>query len=428
MKFKNLSLRLRVAAGFALFGLAVSLGLGIWVYLTSRDIERRLIDDALSAELEDYRARLARNPGSLPPMTATVRGYHLQSGDTSAEIPPELRPLAEGWYTLNVGEVDFRVAVASGGSGRIYMLHSRAQAEVRARRLLLIVMLGVIATALLSAGGGLWLAGRVIAPVGELARRVRERDPADLTTPFAEGLPHDEVGELAHAFERYLARLRAFVERERAFAADASHELRTPLAVIQGAVEVLQGYDQLGARTRSRIARVERAVRGMADLTTTLLMLARERPDATRRVPPCAVDDVLREVVEQHQHLLLHKPVELTLEFAGHPSVVVERPLLAIALGNLVRNAFAYTERGRVCVTLGEHELVVADTGPGVAPEDVPHLFEHTDRSRRTTRGAGIGLFLVKRIADRQGWSIGVASEVGQGATFRLKFEPARSA
>lgn len=428
MIFENLSLRLRVAAGFALLGLAVSLGLGTWVYLTSRDIEHRLIDDALSAELEDYRARLARNPKSLPPMTATVRGYRRQPGESVDEVPPELRPLAEGWYTLNVGDGDFRVAVASGGGSRIYMLHSRAQAEVRARRLLLVVILGVIATALLSAGGGLWLAGRVIAPVGELARRVRERDPADLATPFAEGLPHDDVGELAHAFERYLARLRAFVERERAFAADASHELRTPLAVIQGAVEVLQGNDRLDARTRSRIARVERAVRGMADLTTTLLMLARERPDATRRVPPCAVDEVLREVVEQHQHLLLHKPVELDLKIAGRPHVVVERPLLAIALGNLVRNAFAYTERGRVCVTLDAREVVVADTGPGVPPEDVPHLFEHTDRTRRTTRGAGIGLFLVKRIADRQGWRIGVTSAIGEGATFRLVFEPAGSA
>jgi signal transduction histidine kinase len=422
MNFRNPSLRLRVTLGFALLGLCVSLGLGIWVYLTSRDIEHRLIDDALSAELEDYRTRLARNPQSLPPMTATVRGYRDQPGEGTDEIPPALRPLDNGWYTLNVDNVEYRVAVTAVGGSHIYMLHSRAQAELRARRLLLVVIFGVIATALLSAAGGWWLAGRVIAPVGELARRVRQRDPADLETPFAEGLPQDEVGELAHAFERYLARLRAFIERERAFAADASHELRTPLAVIQGAVEVLQNDEHLDARVRTRIARVERAVRGMADLTTTLLMLARERPDATRRVPSCAVDEVLREVVEQHQHLLLHKPVELSLEIAGHPSVVVERPLLAIALGNLVRNAFAYTERGRVCVSLGEREVTVTDTGPGVAPEDMPRLFEHTDRSGRTTRGAGIGLFLVKRIADRQGWSIGVASEVGRGATFRLVF------
>jgi signal transduction histidine kinase len=424
MHFRNLSLRLRVAAGFALLGLGVTLGLGTWVYLTSRDIEHRLIDDALSAELEDYRARLTRNPKSLPPMTATVRGYLHQPGESPDEVPPELRALNDGWYTLKVGGIDYRVAVAPGVRGRIFMLHSRAQAEMRSQRLLLYVALGIFAAALLSAVGGWWLAGRVIAPVGELARRVRQRDPADLDTPFAEGLPHDDVGELAHAFERYLARMRAFVERERAFATDTSHELRTPLAVIQGAVEILQGDEHLDPKARGRLKRVERAVRGMVDLTTTLLMLARERPDPARRVLPCAVDEVLREVVEQHQHLLRHKPVMMDLQITANPNVAIERPLLAIALGNLVRNAFAYTEQGHVNITLNRDEVIVADTGPGVAPDEVAHLFEHTDRSRRTTRGAGIGLPLVKRIADRQGWHISVSSEAGHGATFRLQFAP----
>jgi signal transduction histidine kinase len=290
---------------------AVSLGLGGWIYYTSRDLESRLIDEALGAETDDYRARLARNPRSLPPMTATVRGYLLRPDAPRDEIPPELRPLPYGRFTRKVGDVGYRVAIAPSTEGVIYMLHSRAQVEYREQQIFAALLFGIAATALLSAAGGWWLAGRVISPVGELARRVRERDAADLETPFAEGLPEDEVGELAHAFERYLARMRAFVERERAFAADASHELRTPLAVIQGAVEVLQADAELDPKLRPRIDRMARAVRGMADLTTTLLMLARERPGPARSVLPCAVDEVLREVVEQHQHLLRHKPVAM---------------------------------------------------------------------------------------------------------------------
>lgn len=416
------SLRLRVATGFALLCVVVSLALGGWVYFTSRDLEERLIDEALTAELDDYKARLARNPQSLPPLTATVRGYLLPRGAVPNELPAALRALAVGYHTLDVEGTSYRVAVTASDHWTVYMLHSRAQVEYREQRLIAVVLFGIIATALLSAAGGWWLAGRVIAPVGELARRVRERDAADLVSPFAEGLPHDEVGELAHAFERYLARMLAFVERERAFAADASHELRTPLAVLQGAVEVLQADPQLDAKMRARVERMARAVRGMTDLTSTLLMLARERPGSAPAYTPCPVDEVLREVIEQHQHLLQHKPVQLQLHIEAHPQVAVERPLLAIALGNLVRNAFAYTEQGQVAITLSGAEVTVADTGPGVPPEDLCSLFEHTAHSRRATRGAGIGLPLVKRIADRQGWHVSVSSETGQGATFRLVF------
>ncbi len=417
----NLGLRLRVMVGFALISGSASLVLGGWVYLTFQDLERRLIDEALTAEVQDYRARLARNPASLPPMTATVRGYLLRD-DRPDERPPELRSLPEGRSPVSVGGVTYRAAVVRAGDATLYMLHDNSAVERRERRLLAAILVGIAATSLLAAAWGWWLAGRVIAPVRELARRVRERPPSDLDTPFAEGLPHDEVGELAHAFERYLARMRAFVERERAFATDASHELRTPLTVIQGAVEVLQGQGDLDRLTRARIDRIARAERDMADLTATLLMLAREQRSDAATTADCPVEEVLREVVGQHRHLLDHKQVSVTVDVREPLALTVERPLLAIAMGNLVRNAFTYTASGSVTITLEGGVLSVADTGPGVAPQDLNHLFEHSDRSRRAIRGAGIGLPLVKRIADRQGWVVAVQNRPEGGALFRLDF------
>ena len=91
----RLTLRLRVAAGFAALGLAVSLALGAWLYLASRDLEQRLIDEALGAELEDYLARLSRNPLSLPPETATIRGYLVRPSEGLAaqgDAPPSSSP------------------------------------------------------------------------------------------------------------------------------------------------------------------------------------------------------------------------------------------------------------------------------------------------------------------------------------------------
>ena len=419
------SLRLRVAGGFALLGLAVSLALGSWLHVASRDLADRLIDQALSAELEDYRTRLARNPSSLPPMTATLRGYVVHPEDVAPDAPGALLDLPEGRFSLHLDGVAYRVVVRPEPGRTLYMLHDRTQVDDREARFAMFLVVGIVLSTLFGAVGGWWLAGRVIAPVRQLAAQVRRRDPADFSPSAAGPLANDEVGDLTHTFDRYLARLRAFVERERAFAADASHELRTPLAVIQGTVEVIEADDRLEPRTRDRIQRIGRAARGMADLTAALLALSRESTAQARTPPACPVAEVLRDAVELHRPLLRHKPVTIALEIAAQPQLAVDRPLLAIALGNLVRNACTYTDRGTISVRLDADGVSVTDTGPGIAAAELCCLFEHGERKRRTARGAGIGLPLVKRIADRQGWGIGVDSQFGTGTTFRLMFHTA---
>lgn len=415
------SLRLRVAIGFALLGGGVSVAFGSWVYLTSRDLDRRLVDDALTAEVQDYRARLARNPASLPPMTATLRGYLYREGLPDPR-PGALRSLVEGRHEVGVDGASYRVAVVEDGGATLYMLHNRSQVAKREARLLLVIVGGIALTLVLSAIWGWWLAERVIAPVGELARRVRERPPTDLDSPFADGLPQDEVGELAHAFERYLARMRAFIERERSFSADASHELRTPLAVILGAVEVLQNTEGLDERLVERLERIERAARGMSDLIATLLTLARERPDDVGGTIACSVNEVVAEVVEQHRHILGSKPISLSFQEREQLTLVVERPLLAIAIGNLVRNAIIHTDEGTVTIVLEDGGLSVADAGRGISSEELATLFDRTQTSNRSARGVGIGLPLVRRIAARQGWSLSATNRPGGGAKFRIFF------
>jgi signal transduction histidine kinase len=426
------SLRLRVAAGFALLGLAVSLALGGWLYVASRDLEQHLIDEALGAELEDYLARLARNPQSLPPQTATIRGYVARSAEDAKPAgegpPPELAHLPEGRFTLQLDGASYRVAVHQGPDATLYMLHSRAQLAHREQRFALLLILGMTLTAILSAGGGWWLAGRVTAPVRDLAERVRGREPDDPPAPLGAGLPDDEVGELARTIDRYLRRLRAFVERERTFVSSVSHELRTPLAVIQGAVEVLESDPNLARPTQERLGRIGRAARGMADLTTALLVLAREGQGQTNPPTPCDLGEVLAECVELHRPLLRHKPVTLGCHIEARPVLEVARPLAAIAIGNLLRNACTYTERGQIQVTLSQSEVRVDDTGPGIPPEELDCLFAEDLGCRRTVRGEGIGLPLVKRIAESQGWRISVESRAGEGASFRLQFAPGETA
>ena len=140
------------------------------------------------------------------------------------------------------------------------------------------------------------------------------------------------------------------------------------------------------------------------------------------------MDEVLAEVVELHRPLLRAQAGHSGVPYEAHPVLAVDRPLLAIALGNLLRNACAYTEQGQVTVTLTESEVRVDDTGPGIPAEELDCLFGQDPRCRRTVRGEGIGLPLVKRIADGQGWQITAQSRAGEGASFRLRFAKGREA
>lgn len=420
MRFKR-SLRYRVGLAFALFGGLVSLLLAAVLSFAVRDMERHLLDEALTAELQDYMARRARNPQSLPPTAAGVRGYVVENATGAAALPPELRGLEHGRYSLDLDGARYRIAVEQRGVTRFYLLYDQTHLKTRQHYFTALLAGGVVLMSLLSALGGAWLAGRVIAPVTELAGRVRALGPDALDADLATDFSQDEVGELARAVEAYRARLRAFIERERVFTADVSHELRTPLTVIGGAVEVLLADPQLQEAQRTRLGRIDRAVHDMTEISGALLILAREERAGELRAAPCDVAEVLAEVVERHRYLLHNKPVELELRVEDHPQLTVERTVLAILLGNLLRNAIAHTLQGRITVRVAEGCVCVEDTGTGIAEDELPKIFQRYYRGR-DSGGAGIGLALVKRICDHYGWDIHADSAPGEGTRIRLAF------
>lgn len=420
MRFRR-SLRYRVALAFAVFGGFVSLLLAIALFLASADLERRLVDEALTAELEDYVTRRQRNPHSIPPATATVRGYVLSSNNPSDDIPSAVQELEPGRYQLVLEETPYHVSVADRGGERFFLLYDETRLQRRERHFMAFLAAGVLVMMLLSAGGGLWLAGRVISPVTELAQRVRQLSPQAQPVPLADDFPHDEVGELAQAFDHYLTRLQAFIERERFFTADVSHELRTPLAIINGAAEVLLADNSLPNAARERVARIARAAREMSKLISALLILAREEKGVAPPQGCCKIEEVLRDVVEKHRYLLKAKPVEVDLDIQAHPSLSAERAVLVIVLGNIIRNAFSYTDQGIIRISLEAQSVTVEDTGSGICEDELSHLFERYHRGQSST-GAGIGLSLVKRICDHYGWRIAIESQEGRGTQSRLFF------
>jgi hypothetical protein len=174
------SFRFRLALTFALFGAMVSLLLSIGLSFTAHNLGERLIDETLRAEIEDYMSRRSRNPGSLPPATVSIQGYVFLPGQSKADLPPELHDLIPGKYQLTLNNIPYRIAVADQADERYVMMFNEMRQRHRESTFLIYLVVGALSMTLVSAWTGWWLAGRVVAPIAELGRRVSKASPQDL--------------------------------------------------------------------------------------------------------------------------------------------------------------------------------------------------------------------------------------------------------
>lgn len=417
------SLRNRVAVTLAVFGGVVSLVLAIIIYWVSHDLERHLIDDTLSAELDDYVERRARNPRSLPERTATIRAFVVTPDSYHSQIPKDVSDLLPGRHRLRLEGIHYRAAVRKVGAQRFVVLYDVSALRQREQGFQRLLACSVILIAAISAFVGRWLAGKTIAPVTELMQRVSELRPEDdPPPPLAELFPWHEVQHLAADFDSYLQRLHDFIERERLFTGDVSHELRTPLAVIQGATELLTADPNIDDTNRLRIARIDRAVAEMGEISGALLALAREQDSPEVHTGDCDVEEVVEELITRYSQLLRGKPVKIMLEVMAPPKVATDHAVLAMVLGNLLRNALTFTDSGEVKIRLEADAIEVTDTGQGLGTSDIKQLFRPYVRGVSSS-GAGLGLSLVKRLCERQGWQITLATRKAGGTLARLEFQ-----
>lgn len=414
-----LDLRGRVALLFGGFGAVLSIVMAIMLYQGTHDLGQRLVDETLSAELDDYIARRERNPASLPPSSAVMQGY-VSDDEEDSHVPDHLSSLPVGRHDIQIGTLGYRVAVLERGKTRYYMLHDTSWQIRREQRFGWMLALMVVVMTLLSALGGIWISRTVVAPVANLAAKVRHRNPNDWEHPLSEDFPSGEVGELARVFDRHLMRMRAFTERERAFSNDISHELRTALAVILSTTEILLEDDGLDDKQKQRMRRIERAARDMSELGTTLLLMAREEK-ASAAGAACVVADVVAEAIAEQRYLLGGKSVEVVVSTTPELVLAVDAGLVKILVTNLIRNAFSYTSTGRVTVTLDAQSLIISDTGKGIPAHAIQQVFVRHFRDI-ASEGAGIGLPLVKRICDRYGWAVRLESEDNKGTLVCVSF------
>jgi heavy metal sensor kinase len=295
---------------------------------------------------------------------------------------------------------------------------------------LLILGIAYPVTLAVASLGGIFLAGRALSPIDRLTRLARRISAEDLSQRLDLRLPDDEVGRLARTFDEMIARLEDAFQRQRQFTADASHELRTPLTAIKGQAEVALSRPRDAVAYREVLQAVNEEVDRLIRMVGSLLTLARaDAGQISIASEPVSLGDLVDAAVEQ-VHPMAEKH-SLGLRVVSGPSVVLQadEDLLLQLLLNLLDNAIKCTPSGGQ-VTVGwrvndrEIELQVRDTGVGIGPEHLPHIFDRfyrADKARsRAEGGAGLGLSISRWIAEAHGGSISVWSEPGQGTTFTV--------
>jgi heavy metal sensor kinase len=302
--------------------------------------------------------------------------------------------------------------------------------EKTLKGLLILLTIGSGAVVLLAWLGSGWLARKVLTPIHVLSRTAEAMSESDLGTRLMLDSPFGEFHRLTQAFNAMMDRFQRACESQRRFVDYAAHEMRTPLTILEGNLEVTLQKVRTPEEYRDALLGNLEQVERLTMLTRSLLMLTKlagDRPPV--ELVPVSLEPLIRTLVNELMILADDRHITLTVDVQPAPSVRGDPQWLNQALINLLDNALRYTLPGgcvmvRLSVEGGHVAIAVEDTGQGIEPVHIPHLFERfyrTDLARaRESGGTGLGLPIVKEIVERHGGFVKVESRFGKGSVFTI--------
>ena len=453
-----MSLRGRVTLG--IFGTTVALLLALCavVYLRVRTDRLRALDEGLAAQARALGTMVELDHGEWEvdvekdgqAVVASLAGWEVWTpgGEKLGQgglALPAAEPGDTSARDARVGGIDARIVTKTvevelddqpeGEMDDVAVLGRtpvvvRVAVDAAPLRADLVALLGLLAAtggvfSVFAAGLAYAVAGRVLAPLRRMAERAEAvEEPSDAPQLPLSG-SGDEIDRLARTLNRAFARLHAAWSRQARFTADAAHELRTPLASIRTEAEVSLRRPRAAEDYRASLEGIAEAAARMHHTLDAMLLLARAESGAR---PTAKVDlvEIAREVVRRAPGQWVNVRVE------GPPSLAVpgDAALLESLLRNLVDNSLRHTPTGgSVTVSLSNGgpmaRLVVRDTGHGIPPAALAHVFDRffrVDEARSPEDGgAGLGLSIVRAVAERHGGHARVESEPGKGTAVTVE-------
>ncbi|MEJ2710764.1 MAG: HAMP domain-containing sensor histidine kinase [Anaerolineales bacterium] len=344
---------------------------------------------------------------------------------------PVFRDVMVDSTRLRVLSTPIEIAGTDRLVGYIQVATSLAALQTTQQILLIILLVGAVVSMLIAGLAGWVSTKRALSPleaVTNTALQITRADDLSRRIPYR-GPANDEVGQLINAFNQTLSRLENLFESQRRFLADVGHELRTPLTVIKGNVDLMRRMD---CTDEESMQGIEEEVDRLTRLVGDLLLLAQAE---SGKLPLARItvelDTLLLDALHQ-MRVLAGERIQLKLGEIDQVLVCGDPDRLKQVLVNLIGNAIQYTPAdGEVIVGLGKVQsqahLTVSDTGPGIPPEDIPHIFERfyrgeksRTRSKNGKKGFGLGLSIAYWIVRNHGGQIEVTPREPHGTTFSV--------
>lgn len=353
------------------------------------------------------------------PMTDTT--YYKLPRSEQQLLPEMFRGYPQGGHEVLSANKAYNLLVRHDGD----WVHVLVQDQSEFERYELLVFVGVGFGVLLVWGLGFVLSRRlsrqILQPISRLAAAVASL-PQQLGSRLEMDYPHDETGQLARSFDHYVLRVNELLLREQQFSANASHELRTPMMVIRGAVDMLKEGEPPAAELR-QLQRIDGALLQMQQQTELFLQLSRTPDSLSGKNEQQPLADIAARQLVHWQPLADARGLTLQLEVNGE---VGQRPatMMVAVLNNLLRNAMQHTLVGEIRLELDAHYLRVLDTGSGIALAAQQQVRER-GVSAANPEGFGLGLAIVERICEHQGWRLALSSPDGTGTQATVYFDEA---
>lgn len=454
---RSLSIRMRLTLWYAIVLLVGLLlfGTGLWFAVEHRlmgAVDQRLAQyvdgvrtvaeiegpNATEAQLDEEMSEFARE---IPEGTwlrvrdAQHQLLPLPGTPAPAALPDVAVDAVPRYYSVAVRGKPYRLlAKRTASNGRTYDVIAAGSLQEITDLLGVfrtLLLLAIPAMMLLACSGAYWISGRALAPVDRITLAARSIGVQNLSERLQVPNTGDELQRLSETWNDMLARLEASVKRITQFTADASHELRTPVSLIRTTAELAlrreRDPDQYRAALREIVAETDR----MAQFTDDLLMLARSDAKGSFTVATVDLNDVAGQIVRQNEAIAAAKQIRLTFEPSAESALVrANEPALRRLFIILIDNALKHTPAAGA-VSMSVHAIddqvaiEVKDSGEGIDPVDLPHIFERfyrADKSRAGDGGAGLGLSIAQSIAQAHSAGIRVKSDPGAGSVFTVEF------
>jgi len=452
---KSFPIQIRLTAWYSVI-LAVILSLfGLSAYFEMRNSIHETVDEALRERVKGVRGLILRDSQygeddvkrELRQHSELAGGALLQVSDqqgnwlyrsasmSDLEIPIASRNFT-GPFTFASRDTPFRVVNAEIKAGdQSYLVQIAAPLDdfyEALHRFGMLLLVSIPILLLCAAGGGYWLSRRALAPFDQITQTARSVSIQNLSSRLVVPQSRDVLQRLSETFNSMLERLEAAFKKITQFTADASHELRTPVAVMRTRAELSLRKTRTVDEYREALTQIHTDLEKTSDLVEKLMLLARADYGAeVLQLSSANLGEIVRDACSQGRTLSESKQISFYEQMPDFPVwVKADAHALRRLFLILIDNAVKYTPTGGqievfVATDNGSALATVRDTGIGIAPEDLPNVFERfyrADKARsRESGGVGLGLSIGRWIAETHGGTIEVQSSLGHGSVFQVR-------